>query len=58
MTFNLYFIQKLSSKTIKCQENFISWTFMSNHFKHWRGQLDNWGRSNIHIFVFCVLNFF
>ena len=23
----------------------------------WRSQLDNWG-ANIHIFVFCVINFF
>jgi hypothetical protein len=28
--------------------------------EQWRRQLDNWGggRANIHIFVFCIINFF
>ena len=29
----------------------------STHRSQWRSQLDNWG-GHIHIFVFCVINFF
>jgi hypothetical protein len=32
-----------------------SWT--KRPYTQWRRQLDNWG-ANIHIFVFCIINFF
>ena len=30
----------------------------AENFNQWRRKIDNWGGGNIHIFVFCTINFF